>query len=326
MLSVLDANYRIAWPAEFITLFRLSSFFNFGLMQMFRINCAVELSAYHHLLLQTLAPPVVMLAIFLFVQLKLAMQTVYSQYSGYRRKLQSQGIRACLLVMLLVYPSVCRTILFMLKTRRIGETYYMESEMSTAAEGDAHQAWMLYTYMMILVYPVGVPVMLFSVLFVHRKHLDDPAVQLKIGFLVEGIAPENWYHEITELIRKLILSSVIIFVRPGTVTQIAVAIFVSAGFAVYHFLAQPFVEKSADHLQTACLLQLTMLLFAGLLLSANTGLSQGTLCDAAVNSEGCWEYQLFTWLLLVLSYGVVIMGLVAVGPCFGWGIGAAIWE
>ena len=105
----------------------------------------------------------------------------------------------------------------------------------------------------------------------------------------------------TELIRKLLLSSVIIFVHPGTFAQIAAALLLCVGFMTHHFFAQPFIEGSADNLQSVCLVQLFLTLFAGMLFKA--GLSNEVPTD---------EYQLYTWLLLVCNYGAIACGVLVV--------------
>ena len=177
---------------------------------------------------------------------------------------------------------------------------------------------------MVLVYPIGVPLTLLFMIRGKVQRQTDVSTQndeieenapstvccgrFSVNalddaseFLMSGIESECWYYEVTELVRKLLLSSVIIFVHPGTFVQIAAALLVCVGFMTNHFFSQPFIEGSADNLQSVCLVQLFLTLFAGMVFKA--GMS---------SEVPAYEYQLYTWLLLVCNYGAIACGILVV--------------
>ena len=54
-----------------------------------------------------------------------------------------------------------------------------------------------------------------------------------------------WYWEIVMLMQKLLLTGLLIFIRPGTTTQLAVGFCISLGFFLIHTRLQAYVEVPA---------------------------------------------------------------------------------
>ena len=96
---------------------------------------------------------------------------------------------------------------------------------------------------MIAIYPVGVPLMLFSVLYTKRKVLFEkldpnaPVIRDSDGDIVRTPHHETskflgslyvvysckfYWWEVVELCRKVLLTSIIIFIKPESSTQLAV--------------------------------------------------------------------------------------------------------
>jgi hypothetical protein len=78
------------------------------------------------------------------------------------------------------------------------------------------------------------------------------------------------FFEMFEMLRKLLLTSVLQFVDPGSVTQITVAILISFAALVVSFRFSPFVDESIDTLNQAALTQVFLASFGALLLFVNT--------------------------------------------------------
>ena len=78
--------------------------------------------------------------------------------------------------------------------------------------------------------------------------------------------PSRYAFEIFELFRKLLLTSVLIFVAPGTAAQLVVALLVCFISLVINVRLQPFVRQRDDDLQMFAQIQLFLILLSGLLL------------------------------------------------------------
>merc|ERR1712028_2376 len=85
-----------------------------------------------------------------------------------------------------------------------------------------------------MLYPIGILVLCLYIVWKYREQLHDPKVQERFGMLYAGYEYRCWYYESLELLRKLVLSSVVIFVAPGTVSQIAIGLLVSVASLVLH--------------------------------------------------------------------------------------------
>ena len=273
MLSVLGINYLIDWPLEYRTLFGFCGFINLEL-DVFKIDCiGFNISYYDRLMAMTLSPVVFGLVCFAYYKFQLLGQPFYAQFSGFRRDAAANSTKAFLFFITLVYPAVCRTVLLMFKTKEINGSQFLEADMRYTTDHPSHLFYFSYAFLMVLIYPVGVPLTLILMLRgrsqrqSHGNHGGDTlsvsnqsdkccySISLETlddatAFLMSGIEAECWYYEVTELIRKLLLSSVIIFVHPGTFAQIAAALLLCVGFMTHHFFAQPFIEGSADNLQS----------------------------------------------------------------------------
>ena len=82
-----------------------------------------------------------------------------------------------------------------------------------------------------LLYVVGLPATVFVILYRRRHKLfgdaKDPFVattQSTFGFLYEVYGPSAWWWEVEELVRKLLLSAVVVLIEPGSPLQVCVCV------------------------------------------------------------------------------------------------------
>ena len=56
--------------------------------------------------------------------------------------------------------------------------------------------------------------------------------------------PACFYYELLELLRKLLLTSIVIFIDPGTTAQLGWAFFIEIIFLVAHVMLQPYKDAT----------------------------------------------------------------------------------
>ena len=85
----------------------------------------------------------------------------------------------------------------------------------------------MYALLCGILYVVGLPLGVFVVLYRRRHKLfgsaSDPFVattKSKYGFLYEVYGPDAWWWEVEELVRKLLLSAVVVLIEPGSPLQV----------------------------------------------------------------------------------------------------------
>jgi hypothetical protein len=98
--------------------------------------------------------------------------------------------------------------------------------------------------------------------------LKDPLVEEKFGFLYGRFRIEFWWYEISEMVRKLLLGGITMFISPGTPTQIVVAIAGNSFFMAMHLFCWPFKTYDDNMLMAISLVATTVTLFGALIINA----------------------------------------------------------
>eukprot|EP01051_Picozoa_sp_SAG22_P012861 SAG22_NODE_1377_length_4550_cov_2.979555_2_plen_997_part_00 len=114
---------------------------------------------------------------------------------------------------------------------------------ATSCTTPRHSAYTSVALVMVLVFPLGVPGFMLFMLQLNRKWLRDPenvdvpekkswyiGGRKKFEFLVKDYKPEYYYWECVEMLRKLLLTGIIIFIDPGSTAQVFVACNISFFF------------------------------------------------------------------------------------------------
>jgi len=129
--------------------------------------------------------------------------------------------------------------------------------------------------LMILVYPIGIPLMYFVLLHRKRVMLDpgqekfthelgseelglqkaimerdrlvmgDPGLA-SLSFLYRAYEPQCYWFEVVETLRRLLLTGGLLFLNPGTGGQIAASMVMCLGAMRIYAGYKPFIEDSND--------------------------------------------------------------------------------
>lgn len=202
------------------------------------------------------------------------------------------------LVFFLMYTGVTRQVFRMFDCRPLddgaetqgtysdGETFALAAEswhqddFATSCTTDKHAQFITIAWAMVFLFPLGVPAFMFITLFLNRKWLSDAAKPLpplekrgwyigdreKFEFLVKDYKPQYYYWEVIEILRKLLLTGIIIFIDPGSTAQIFVACNISFFFFALQMACQPFFQSGNNHLKTAAEIQTFVTLLVSIVL------------------------------------------------------------
>ena len=193
------------------------------------------------------------------------------------------------------------------------------------------QFWVWYARFMILVYPIGIPLFFATLLHIHRRDIcpwieehgfyyvifhhhdwDDNTIEVvnekrgsddphdnpaqHLVFLTGAYEPHMYWFEVFECLRRLLLSSFLILVDPGSSVQIVVAIIICLIAIKFYSFYNPFVEDSDDHLAEASQWQTFFVFFAALLIRLD-----------ATDETPQAQLMLSVLLILIVTTGSVIM-------------------
>eukprot|EP00293_Proteomonas_sulcata_P011750 CAMPEP_0184307386 /NCGR_PEP_ID=MMETSP1049-20130417/16154_1 /TAXON_ID=77928 /ORGANISM="Proteomonas sulcata, Strain CCMP704" /LENGTH=541 /DNA_ID=CAMNT_0026619877 /DNA_START=90 /DNA_END=1715 /DNA_ORIENTATION=+ len=97
-----------------------------------------------------------------------------------------------------------------------------------------------------------------------RNERESLAV-CRLGFLVRGYKTELWFWELVELSRKFIMTSLMVFLYPGSPQQVASGLVVTLMFLLSYLRYRPFRNDAVSSLMIVCLSAQLATLFYGLM-------------------------------------------------------------
>jgi len=90
-------------------------------------------------------------------------------------------------------------------------------------------------------------------------------------FIFKDYKSKFFYWEILELVRKVVLTSIIVYIGPGTPSQFIVAMIIAFAAIVVHLEVNPFQLPVDNRLHSVNLISVLLTVFYGLLQLANFG-------------------------------------------------------
>ena len=117
------------------------------------------------------------------------------------------------------------------------------------------------------------------------------------GFLFENYKPECWWYEIVETIRRLMLTSVLGLIEPGTDSQLAVGTVLSVfgyGFSCYF---RPYLEARDNLLSILSSLQIFVIMLIALVLKRSKGLPK----EESSSSSSSFDDKYLGYVLIALN-------------------------
>ena len=208
---------------------------NFDLGWMLSMGCVTDIDFHGRLLITTIWPFIVL--VFLGVTYIVAnLKNGGSQDS--LKQIRDKHVSMVLLLAFFVFSSVSSMLFLMFDCEALDdERKYLRADYSIDCSSERHQALTFYSYLMIVVYPVGIPAFYATLLFWNRRVLEDGATRDKsplvksISHLWEPYKPSRFFFEVVECGRRILLAGVIVL-GDGNAAQIAVTLMISFLFAM----------------------------------------------------------------------------------------------
>lgn len=170
-------------------------------------------------------------------------------------------------VWLLAHPGVSSQLMRVFVCVKVEDVWWLEADMRLQCYNGQWSGVAFVSAAMLLVYTLGLPAGIAGWLWSRRRSLTDETTRQELGFLYEdyGTGPGQYLWEVEELLRKLFLTSFVLFLDAGSPFQICFALVVSAYAHVAHSLWRPYVDRAAYLLQHLSLAVTTSVFAFGLL-------------------------------------------------------------
>jgi len=168
-------------------------------------------------------------------------------------------------------------VLEVLDCREIDGNYYKVSDVRTQCFTSKWTEDAIIAIAVITIFVVGFPLGICCILIrnrhklFHREQMDDniyyiPKINIRFGFVFERYTDECYLWEIVEIARKLLLTSLIVFVDEGSAKQVAFASLVSIVFLSLHYKFQPYITTTENTIMTFCLWNCCLIYLYGFLI------------------------------------------------------------
>ena len=267
---------------------------------------------YSRLLLAMVAPLVLLLSLcVLWLALRVLLRTVYrasEAVAANRLGVLSQTMATLLLfTIFLCYPSSSATILrtFACKSFEDGSKALL-ADLSIDCNSPEHSLWSFVAVVGVILYPIGVPVLLWVLLWRHRGSLrsranerEVPKRALRLAFLWRPYRNNYWFYEVVALIIRLVQVSLIQFLWAGEALQPAAAMVLCMAAGILVSIMHPYATPDLNLLSILCQSTLQIVALAGLLGFTEVG-NVGTTGEA------------FLFVILVLPLVIALGQLVLV--------------
>ncbi|CAM9541659.1 unnamed protein product, partial [Laminaria digitata] len=206
-------------------------------------SCLLATDFYNRLVLATVAPMVICLACAVtFFIAKMRNRT--SNTAG--PIVKHKHVSMVLFVVFFVYSSVSFTIFqtFVCDSLDDGNDY-LRADYSITCNTERHTAYTACAWLMVLVYPVGVPAFFAFWLVSHRRELQNPRRETVSSLkpypsLWAAYNPSCYYYQVVECGRRIVLTGAAVFVLPGSAEQVAIVLFLAVAFMLVSEALCPF--------------------------------------------------------------------------------------
>ena len=238
---------NVTYPDVYQRFLEAVTILNFDSLWIPSAGCIVDVDFHGRLLVSTIGP-LIALAL-----LATTFAVAKRRNDGSTTALQKAGHRhmsMVLLISFLVYSSVSATVFqaFACEDMDDGKTF-LRADYRIECDSPEHRAFQVYAGIMILVYPVGIPLFYSYLLYRNRRVLMDKAIRetspqvQAFSDLWAPYKPRRLYYEVVECLRRTSLTGVVVFIFPNTAAQVAVTLMIAFLFVVLSVLLSPYVSK-----------------------------------------------------------------------------------
>ncbi len=299
IFSTLDLTLNVNWPATFTRFSNMFSIIEINMANLpgLSLACIRRVSMYETFLAAVVTPIIVTGLLYITY-------ITANEYLKYKKLPNEENRRIALRqklgkgffwLLILIYPSVSRTILQMLYCKKLddGDAFLM-ADLSIDCNSTEYGLFLSVACIFFFVYVLGIPAF---ILYTLRRYRNNSAWRPCISFVFANYEDRFWWYEVYDLIRRLMLVGMILFIVPDSATQVAIGLMLAVFSLCVHLFTQPYVRNDDDFLQTGCLSAIVITYYCGLMIKSGISETDG------------YDDTLFGGFLIVLN-GILILVII----------------
>merc|ERR1712166_612213 len=286
ILSSMQTTYNgIPWPLAFTAFVIPLGAINLDIVGLFGANvCSMAVSFTGKFLVHMSMPPMLAVGIVLAYLISNCLKPPKTKELQHHRK--AQTLKLLIGLVLFMYPELATRCFQMFKCSSFRGVAYqvLEADPSMVCWEDGHALYVTLSFVFICIYVIGIPLIMFVVLWKNKKHLyveegqeateKQQEVEFEFGSMYTQYEPKYWYFEILIIPHKCIMTGAMVVVKNGTPLQPFIAMLIQMIFLLVVLKLAPYNDDLDDWSSFVCSLALTLTTLAGFLLmmsQKNTG-------------------------------------------------------
>jgi hypothetical protein len=139
-------------------------------------------------------------------------------------ELATTWLSGCIQLMLMFHAPVSARAFYYFDCHSLGEKSFLRRDYQIECLSSEWYAFLPFAVVLLIGFVFAVPVVLIVVLFYNRHHLHSPALRQKIGFLYARFVPGAEWWEIHEVVRKMLLCGLLVYLPSKTRAATAILI------------------------------------------------------------------------------------------------------
>jgi len=273
VITNLSFGFSLAWPDSFQTFVGYFNFINIDqIISLVGSPDCIDGWNYYNTYIMIASLPILAVALMACVWLvPYWLPCCRCCRSGSQVRSRLKFWKLFLYFLFVIYPGISSAIVRLYICTDIDGQSYLLTDLRVQCYTSMHNFYSYGSMTLLLLYPIGIPLLFFFQLYINRKTLHDPhrpQEQARLGFLYAGYTNSAWYHELIDTIHKLILTSLVGFV-PVT-AQIKVAEVVAGLYLIILLVTKPYAISSDDKLAQLCQVGILLILVAADIFNNNS--------------------------------------------------------
>ncbi|CAN0474933.1 unnamed protein product, partial [Scytosiphon promiscuus] len=164
---------NVTYPGVYQTFLSGLNIINLDIGFVISAGCLWSDIDFHDRLIVSTLWPLLVLG-FLAMTYAIALRRNPGSYDSVREKISNKHLTSVLLLLFFVYSSVSSTVFQMFACDPLDDGIeYLRADYRIFCTDAKHRALQVYAVLMIVVYPVGIPLLFFGLLYRHREVLSE---------------------------------------------------------------------------------------------------------------------------------------------------------
>jgi len=261
VISQLEFTLDLSFPVTFRYFVDFVKIFSLDLLGWLDVGCITVFNYYFKFTFAILLPVALLMGTYATYYITTRKTADPAKVAEEKRVCMQMGF----IVIFLLYPSTSQTVFQGFSCRQLApEEKWLSADYQLSCETLGYNFFQLWGIAFACVWPIGIPVLTLLALLKNRKEMrikNSPA-RLKYAFIVTDYKPTFFYWECIDMLRKVMITGLLIFVQKGSVIQVVIAAFISFCFLIALARSFPYKDDLSNKfkLATECSLVLTLIL------------------------------------------------------------------